>query len=334
MATISRLLRELEAASRRAAREAARQEKLALRELALQQKHEELVRAQMEVEKFEERISQLTTIHHEVGDSFDWGEIVNQPTPAYPVKNDKEERLAMQKLRMYRPKFFHRMCGKVEKIRSDLEQKVVHAKQMDEYNYQKSIECYELKFSQWSALHELALSINRGDTLAYQQAILEINPLNEIQEIGCEIHFAIPDSDTAVIYLTIDGEVVVPKQIKTLTARGKLSVKNMPRTRFCELYQDYVCGCALRIARELFSFLPLSRVAVHVQTDVLDQATGHMVQQTILSVCMPRAILSQINFKAADPSEAMSLFPHRMGFKKTKGFIGIKPLSEWEMRSF
>lgn len=108
----------------------------------------------------------------------------------------------------------------------------------------------------------------------------------------------------------------------------------MPRTRFCELYQDYVCGCALRIARELFSFLPLSRVAVHVQTDVLDQATGHMVQQTILSVCMPRAILSQINFKAADPSEAMSLFPHRMGFKKTKGFIGIKPLSEWEIRSF
>lgn len=79
MATISRLLRELEAASRRAAREAARQEKLALRELALQQKHDELVRAQMEVEKFEERISQLTTIHHEVGDSFDWGEIVNQP---------------------------------------------------------------------------------------------------------------------------------------------------------------------------------------------------------------------------------------------------------------
>lgn len=115
MATISRLLRELEAASRRAAREAARQEKLALRELALQQKHDELVRAQMEVEKFEERISQLTTIHHEVGDSFDWGEIVNQPPPAYPVKNDKEERLAMQKLRMYRPKFFHRMCGKVEK---------------------------------------------------------------------------------------------------------------------------------------------------------------------------------------------------------------------------
>ena len=43
----------------------------------------------MEVETFEERISQLTTIHPEVGDSFDWGEIVNQPPPAYPVKNDK-----------------------------------------------------------------------------------------------------------------------------------------------------------------------------------------------------------------------------------------------------
>lgn len=331
MATISGLLRELEAASRRAAREAARQERVALRELALQKKHSELVTAQIEIERYEERIKQLTTIHHEVGDSFDWNEIVNQLPPSYPIKNDREERLSLQKLRMYRPNFFHRIFGKVERIRTDLEQKVVLARKRDEYNYQKAIECYERAFNQWSALHQLASSINQGDTAAYQQAILEINPLSEIQEIGCDIHFAIPNSRTVIIYLMIDSEVVVPTQIKTLTTTGKLSIKNMPKTRVYELYQDYVCGCALRIARELFSFLPLSKVVVHVQTNALNQATGHMFQQTILSVCMPRNILSQINFMIADPSESMSLFLHRMGFKRTKGFIGIQPLSESEI---
>ena len=331
MATISGLLRELEAASRRAAREAARQERLALRESALQEKHNELVRAQIEVERFEERIKQLTTIHHEVGDSFDWNEIVNQPPPSYPIKNDREERLSLQKLRMYTPTFFHRLFGKVEKIRMELEQKVILARQRDEYNYQKAIECYDKAFNQWSALHQLASSINQGDSAAYQQAVLEINPLSEIQEIGCDIQFAIPDSRTAVIYLMINSEVVVPTQIKMLTARGKLSVKNMPKTRVYELYQDYVCGCALRIARELFSFLPLSKVVVHVQTNALNQATGYMIEQTILSVCMPRNILLQINFMTADPSESMSLFPHRMSFKRTKGFTGIQPLSESEI---
>lgn len=330
MATISGILRELEAASRRAAREAARQERLALRELALQEKHNELVRAQIEVEKFEDRIKQLTTIHHDVGDSFDWDKIVDQSPPSCPIKNDKEERLSLQKLRMFKPNFLHRIFGKAERIKKELEQNVLLARQRDEYNYQTSIKCYEQAFNQWSALHQLALSINQGDTIAYQQAILEINPLSEIQEIGCDIHFAIPDSRTVIIYLMIDSEVVVPTQIKILTARGKLSTKDMPRARFYELYQDYVCGCALRIARELFSFLPLSKVVVHVQTDALNQATGHMLRQTILSVCMPRNILSQINFTTADPSESMSLFLHRMDFKRTKGFAGIQPLSESE----
>lgn len=330
MATIYGLLRELEATSRRMAREAARQERLALRELALQEKHNELIRAQIEVEKYEERIKQLTTIHHEVGDSFDWNAIVNQPPPSCPIKKDEKERRSLQDLRSYRPKLFHRMFGKVEKIRAELEKKVIHAKQMDEYIYQKAIEHYEQEFEKWSALNQLAASINRGDPIACQQAILEINPLSEMQEIGCDIQFSIPDSKTAVIYLMIDSEVVVPTQIKALTSRGKLSIKNMPKTRAYELYQDYVCGCALRTARELFSFLPFSKVVVHVQTNILDQATGHMSQQTILSVGIPRATLSQINFMTADPSEAMRLFPHRMGFKKTKGFIGIEPLSEGE----
>lgn len=330
MATINGFLRELEATSRRIAREAARREKLALREMDLQEKHNELIRAQIEVEEFEERIKLLTTIHHDVGESFDWNEIVNHPAPSYPIKSDEKERRSLQKLRLYRPNLFHRIFGKVEKIRTELEQNVIHAKQIDEYNYQKAIERYKYEFEQWSALNQLASSIKQGDPLAYQQAILEINPLSEMQEIGCDIQFAVPDSQTAIIYLMIDREIVIPKQIKALTARGKLSVKNMPKTKIYELYQDYVCGCALRIARELFSFLPLSRVVVHVQTNMLDQATGHMLQQTILSVCIPSDTLSQINFMTADPSEAIGLFLHRMEFRKAKGFTAILPLSEIE----
>lgn len=38
---------------------------------------------------------------------------------------------------------------------------------------------------------------------------------------------------------------------------AKLSVKAMPKGRFHEVYQDYACGCCLRIGREVLALLPV-----------------------------------------------------------------------------
>ena len=54
--------------------------------------------------------------------------------------------------------------------------------------------------------------------------------------------------------LVVHGMEVIPKYEKKLTKRGEVSEKKIPRARFHEIYQDYVCGCMLRIVREVFGF--------------------------------------------------------------------------------
>lgn len=327
MATWKSILRELDAANKRMVREAERQQRLALREQALLQKQDELFRAELEVEEFNERMSQLTTIHHDVGETLDWNEIVNLEPPSFPSADCSAERKALRMLNRYRPTWLQRLFGQVENKRRELEKNVAQAKLLDGYNNQKAIEQYDSAMEQWSQLHQMAVSINQGQLSAYQQAILEINPLSEIQEMGGEIRFSVPDSITVITTILVDGEKIVPRQIKTLTSRGKLSVKAMPKTKAYEVYEDFVCGCALRTARELFAILPIACTVVHIEMPLLDQATGYTTNCTILSVVIHRSILEQINISATDSSEAIKLFPHRVKFARTKGFSAVQPLS-------
>jgi len=79
--------------------------------------------------------------------------------------------------------------------------------------------------------------------------------------------------------------------------------------------------------------LPLGRVIAHADTMLLNPSTGHLCNQIILSVGLPRCTLDSLNFTATDPSEAMKLFPHRMGFKRSQGFSPIAPLAPVEYPS-
>ena len=49
----------------------------------------------------------------------------------------------------------------------------------------------------------------------------------------------------------------------------------MAKGRFYEIYQHYLCGCALRIGRELFVLLPIDEVLINVITVGVDSRTGH-----------------------------------------------------------
>ena len=60
---------------------------------------------------------------------------------------------------------------------------------------------------------------------------------------------------------------------------------------------------------------------------MLDPSSGHLKDQSILSVVVPRQTLETLRFEALDPCEALRNFNHRMDFKKTKGFVSIEPLT-------
>src|SRR5262249_12580602 len=102
--------------------------------------------------------------------------------------------------------------------------------------------------------------------------------------------------------LHVNGDKAIPSEIVSQMRTGKLSVKPMPKARFYELYQDYVCGCVLRVARELFALLPVKMVIVTALGQILNTQPGHLEEKAVLSVAVPRATLSRIQWESVDPS--------------------------------
>ena len=98
----------------------------------------------------------------------------------------------------------------------------------------------------------------------------------------------------------------------------------MTKTNYFGLYQDYVCGCVLRVAREMFALLPVEMVVVTALSNLLNSKTGYIEEQSILSVGIPRDTILGLNFEMIDPSDSMENFVYNMMFPKTKGFSAVE----------
>ena len=106
----------------------------------------------------------------------------------------------------------------------------------------------------------------------------------------------------------------------------------MPKGAFYELYQDYICSCVIRVARESFAVLPVQKALVHAMESVLNTKTGYVEEQPILSVAMPRETLDRLNLETIDPSDSMRNFVHNMDFKKTSGFRVVQKIDPTNLR--
>jgi len=82
----------------------------------------------------------------------------------------------------------------------------------------------------------------------------------------------------------------------------------------------------LRIGRELLALLPVDTVIANAETKLLNTRTGHLEDQCIVSLAMPRDTMAALNFDLLDPSDSLGNFVHRMKFLKTKGFRAVDPI--------
>lgn len=179
----------------------------------------------------------------------------------------------------------------------------------------------------WKESRELALQVLKGDADAYEEAIRSTECLAELAAtLGTGDMKLRLTSDLAQLTLTADEATVVPSEQKTLSARGAVSTKKLPAARRMEIYQDYVCGAALRAAREVMAVTPLDAVLVHVEAPTLDTSTGHRVPRVILSVLCTRAELQGINWDLVDASDLVGRLEHRMKLTRGKGFVPVEPL--------
>lgn len=316
-------LRSMEAAARRAERDARRRHNELLREQKQLQKMMERERARFEVEMYENRVDLLRSIHKECGPVWDWGALYSSPAPMQPTRSHAREPGAEAILQNFQPSFWDKVFLRVESKRQALSEAVKQAEDADANEYLAALDAYQKEHVDWQEKREIAGRILAGDIQAFKEVVEEIGPFSEISDLGSSVGFRFENTSVIEVTLTVNGHDVIPSETRSLLQSGKLSTKKMPQGQFYELYQDYICGCVLRVAREIFALLPFETAIVTAVGDVVNIQTGHLEEKPLLSVAIPRATLRKLDLNSIDPSESMKNFVHRMEFKKNKGFLVV-----------
>ena len=199
----------------------------------------------------------------------------------------------------------------------------------DEAAFANASAAYAQERAEWEKMRSLAKRVLAGDAGAYREAFTDLSAFGELSTLGSSIAFRVHHAKLVECELHVNGHDAIPVEVKSLTAAGKLSVKSMPKARFHELYQDYVCGCVLRVAREVLALLPVDAVIVTAMVSGVQTSTGTEAVTPVLSVATPRHDVERIDFARLDPSDSMENFTHRgdvMASRKSGGFVAIVPL--------
>ena len=311
---------------------ARRYEKARLRELKVQAREQELAYAREVVREYDAYIKSLTSVHRECSAPMDWHSTSSSPSPEPPERPHHRSTEARRVLERFTPGILDRLLGRVETRRQQLARAVQVAESDEEREFEESMRQHLVEYASWEDLRHLARRVLEGDVQAYGQALESLNPLDNIP-VGSGATIGFIDPATAEATLRVLGPEIVPDEVRALLRSGRLQVRRMPVAQGQELYRAHVCSAILRLAQEILAFLPIRTIMVHANSDVLNARTGHVEEQTILSVMIPRATLERLSPKHLDPASALENFLHRISFRKTKGLSPVEPLRWTELQA-
>lgn len=329
------IMRSAMAAHRRAQREAERDQRVYEREQEHLQRIRDYRSAEQEVDEYDNYINNLRSIHAVCSMNADWEACISKPEPQCPCKRCECEEVAQNNLDSYQPSFFDKLFNKVPRQLECLNTELANGMKQDEVNYRYELDGYNKEHEQWVANRKMADKILNGDRSCYKEAIEESDIFGWIEGYLKSVKMDFSNEYYAIVDMKVhEEENVVPGIIKKLLKTNRVSYRNMPKIEYYKLYCDYACGCVLRIAHELYSFLPrLTMMVITADCEILNKKTGHKENASIISAAIPRDTLSTLYFKNIDPSLAMDNFIHNIEFKKTSGFAPVEKLNPSEFES-
>ena len=317
-------MRSVGAAVRAADREAKRRERERARQQKAQEKEEAIQQASDQVAEYNQYVVRLTSLHVECGDRIDWHSVARRAAPPEPINEFTAEKKARAALSNFKPGAVTKLLGGEERKRKKLGAAVEAAKKKDLKRLERAQELWQSEMKKWQASSGLARRLLANDAEAKLEAVREHNRFAKITDLGSSVSVAISDKGIVDATVSVHGRDVIPDEIYSQLQSGRLSVKKMPKGRFNELHQDYVCSCVLRVANEIFSVLPDEMAVVTATDEMLNSATGHLEEKPIVSACISRATLDSLNLANIDPSDSLRNFVHNMSFKKTAGFSSVE----------
>lgn len=303
-----------------------RRRELAKREQEIA-KYSEQMRARHEAEQFANYLELLVSVHKDCGGVWDWSAIAHEAAPVHPVRTSQNEASARAALATYKPGSFERLFGGEKKKTAWLKRAIVEASKADDAAYIDAVQLHQEAYAAWTMRNVQAQHVLARDTRAYPTVLQLSGALDELKAFQVQVTLTATEPDAIAFSCSIMDDQMVPREEVKLTASGKLSTKEIPAGRYWALYQDHVCSAAIRVARETFAVLPVSRVVVNIGPVKLNSSTGHRDPVNYLAVHFTRDALCRINLANIDPSDSMKNFQHRMKFKKTTGFEPVEPIS-------
>jgi hypothetical protein len=317
-------LRQVRAGERRLEREAQRRRRELERLEKENAKLSALEQARLEVEAYENQLDVLLSVHKEPCEKWDWAGLAAALPGPVPVRNQHHELRARQLALVAYPPTGQETSA------------IDQARALAERECQEATETHAREAAEMEAMRELAHRVLAGESMAFLEAFAELNPVAEISSVGSLERFAIERKDLIECVFRANVAVVIPSEVKTLTSTGKLSKKPMPKSQFHELYQDYLCGCVLRMACEVFAMLPVKMLLITAQADVIDALTGQSAEVPVLSVAMPREIVASLDIESVSAVDAIDRFVHRGDFRasrKAGAFRAIVPLTPADLEA-
>ena len=156
----------------------------------------------------------------------------------------------------------------------------------------------------WDYLKARAEKVLNGDLETYFEIISDLNPVDDLLCFGSEFECGTEDPRMLSVHFRVNSSQVLK------------AIEHLPKTEYNELLQDYVCGCSIRVARDIFALLPFRRVIVDAENGGKD----------ILSVEFNRAEMLEVDYSSVDASDFVTRFNHRMKFTRKDGFEEITPI--------
>lgn len=243
-----------------------------------------------QVAAYEQQLQMIRRVHETCSETIDWKKISEQPAPASRSVSFNASN---------------------DSFSEDLHD--ANNSKFDDYG-------------DWKKLHDLSGKILAGDIDSYLEVLAEVKPFEDLTEYGSDFEVGTDDPSSMTVEFNVKSEEVVPQETLALTSTGKLSRKALAKSTRNDIVQDYVCSCVIRIAREMFALLPVDRVLINAKDSILNTATGHNEDVTLVSVIFDRARFMDTDFSRIDPSDLIEAYPSNMAFKKTSGLGAVKEL--------
>lgn len=279
--------------------------------------------AMLIVEQSELRVAQLETVHQQASPPVDWSQFLNPKLPPVPLAPSDPRLLDLEnQLANFKPTFIESLFGgRGLRRRSQLEEEVLRLRQHRQEQHDAAVELHRQEVAAARELEQLAEKLLRGDLSAREEVFELIGCFEELVELGAEPETEVLGDGTLYLHLFADEASVVPREVKVYSESSNKAIsQKLDVARRMEIHQDYVCGLALRGAREIYSALPGVRsVLVDVVSHVVDPRSGSAEGVVLLSVYCPQLKIAGVDWETADASDVVEELSHRMKFLSRKG---------------